>query len=172
MAEKEAHEGYSEPVAKKKGKLKLVLIPLVLILLGAIAFGGVKMGFISIPGLAWNKGPSGTERGDKQSKASSSLGTLYSMQPFIVNLADESTGRYLKVRFEVEVDNERVISEIEKRIAQLSDSVIMLLSSKTSREIASYEGKDRMRNELILRLNSFLTTGSIQNIYFTEFMMQ
>jgi flagellar FliL protein len=100
------------------------------------------------------------------------MGSLYSMRPFIVNLADESTGRYLKVRFELELDSNDVVQEIEKRMAQLTDSVIMLLSSKTYQELATYEGKDRMRNEIVLRLNSFLTTGSIRKIYFTEFVMQ
>lgn len=172
MAKKESQGQNIEPIGRKKGKMKLILIPVVLILLVAIAAGGAKMGFLPIPGLAIKRGASGKEKGTKAQQSDSSMGILYTMKPFIVNLADESTGRYLKVRFEMELDSEDVVPEIEKRMAQLTDTVIMLLSSKTYPELATYEGKDRMRNEILLRLNSFLTTGSIQKIYFTEFMMQ
>lgn len=170
MAEKELQGQNAEPSGRKKGKMKLILIPVVLILLVGIAVGGTRMGFLPIPGLAPKKGESEKEAKAKQPE--SSMGITYNMKPFIVNLADESAGRYLKVRFEMELDSEDLVPEIEKRMAQLTDAVIMLLSSKTYKDLASYGGKDRMRNEIILRLNSFLTTGSIRKIYFTEFMMQ
>jgi flagellar FliL protein len=57
-------------------------------------------------------------------------------------------------------------------MAQLTDTVLMLLTSKTYEDIAGYSGKERLRHELIIRLNSFLETGSIRRIYFTEFVMQ
>jgi flagellar FliL protein len=100
------------------------------------------------------------------------MGFIYSMKPFIVNLADDSGGRYLKVKFEMELNSKDLVPEVEKRMPQLTDSVIMLLSSRKYEDIVTYEGKDRMRNEIMLRLNSFLSTGFIRKIYFTEFVMQ
>jgi len=172
MAEKEHRGENSTPPGGKKGKMKLILIPVVLILLVAIAAGGAKMGFIPIPGLAPKKGEAEKDKGAKAKQPESSMGVIYPMRPFIVNLADDSGGRYLKVKFEMELNGKELIPEIEKRMPQLTDTVIMLLSSKAYKDIASYEGKDRVRNEIMLRLNSFLTTGSIQKIYFTEFVMQ
>jgi flagellar FliL protein len=72
----------------------------------------------------------------------------------------------------MELNSKDLVPEIESRMPQLTDSVIMLLSSRSFADIANYEGKDRMRNEIMLRLNSFLTTGFIRRIYFTEFVMQ
>lgn len=172
MAENDSQRQNTEPSGKKKGKMKLILIPVVLILLGGVVVGGAKMGFLPIPGLASKKGTSQKEKQAKAKESEPSVGVIYSMKPFIVNLADESGGRYLKVKFELELTSEDLVSEIEKRMAQLTDSVIMLLSSRSYKDLASYEGKDRMRNEIMLRLNSFLTTGSIEKIYFTEFVMQ
>ncbi len=172
MAEKEPQGENIESAGRGRGKWKWSLIPMVLILLGAVVTGGAKMGFITIPSLSSESGGPNRERQATDSQPGSSVGVIYPMKAFIVNLADEPTGRYLKVRFEMELDSRAVLPEIEKRMAQLTDSVIMLLSGKTSKEIATYEGKDRMRNELLLRLNSFLRTGSIRKIYFTEFMMQ
>ena len=71
-----------------------------------------------------------------------------------------------------ELSDKELVSEVEKRMAQLTDSVIILLSSKSYLEIASYEGKEQMRHELVIRMNSFLETGSIERLYFTEFVMQ
>jgi flagellar FliL protein len=172
MAENEPQVEIVQPEPAKKGKMMLFLIPVVLILLVGMVLGGAKMGFISIPGLTPATGDSVQENQAKAPKEESAMGFLYEMKPFIVNLADESGGRYLKVKFEMELNTKDVVPEIEKRMPQLTDSVIMLLSSRTYQDIATYEGKDRMRNEIMLRLNSFLSTGFIRRIYFTEFVMQ
>lgn len=172
MAENEPQEQTTEPSGGKKSKMKLILIPVVLIFLVVLVVGGAKMGFLPIPGLAPKQEESEKEKEAEPQQPESSMGFNYPMKPFIVNLADQSGGRYLKVRFDLELDSKNLVPEVEQRLAQLTDSVIMLLSSKTYKDLASYEGKDRMRREIILRLNSFLTTGSIRKIYFTEFVMQ
>ena len=172
MAENEPQVQNVQPQPAKKRKTMLFLIPIVLILLVGMVLGGAKMGFISIPGLTLGKGEPGQEKQAEAPKEESGMGFIYAMKPFIVNLGDDSGGRYLKIKFEMELDTKDVVPEIEKRMPQLTDSVIMLLSSRTYEDIASYEGKDRMRNEIMLRLNSFLLTGVIRKIYFTEFVMQ
>ena len=172
MAENEPQAQNVQAQPAKKGKTMIFLIPVVLVLLVGMVLGGAKMGFVSIPGLAPGKGESGDGKQATAPKEDSDMGFIYPMKPFIVNLADETGGRYLKVKFELELNTKDVVPEIEKRMPQLTDSVIMLLSSRTYEDIMSYEGKDRMRNEITLRLNSFLSTGFIRKIYFTEFVMQ
>jgi flagellar FliL protein len=173
MAENEPQVQNVQPQAAKKKKGKMMLLVLVvLILLVGMALGGAKMGFISIPGLTPTKGESREAKKAEAPEAESGMGFIYSMKPFIVNLADDSGGRYLKVKFEMELNSKDLVPEVEKRMPQLTDSVIMLLSSRKYEDIVTYEGKDRMRNEIMLRLNSFLSTGSIRKIYFTEFVMQ
>ena len=172
MAENETQVQNVQPQAvKKKGKMML-LVPVVLILLVGLVFGGVKMGFVSIPGMTSAKEDPVEAKKPEEPKTESGMGFIYSMKPFIVNLADDSGSRYLKVKFEMELNSKDLVPEIEKRMPQLTDSVIMLLSSRKYEDIVTYEGKDRMRNEIMLRLNSFLSTGSIRKIYFTEFVMQ
>jgi flagellar FliL protein len=172
VADNEPQVQNTEVAGAKKGKMKLLLIPIVLVLLVVVAAGMAKMGVLPIPGLASQKGGTEKQGGAKATESQVSMGAVYTMRPFIVNLADEAGGRYLKVKFEMELNSKDLISEVEKRMPQLTDSVIMLLSSKRYKDIASYEGKDRLRNEILLRLNSFLTTGFIKKIYFTEFVMQ
>ena len=172
MAENADPKQNVEQPVKKKGKRILLLVPVVLILLVAIIAGAAKMGLLPIPGLAKKKEISAKTKKAETTDPEVSMGFIYSMKPFIVNLADESGGRYLKVKFEMELNSKELVPEIESRMPQLTDSVIMLLSSRSFEDIANYEGKDRMRNEIMLRLNSFLTTGFIRRIYFTEFVMQ
>ncbi|MBW2058911.1 MAG: flagellar basal body-associated FliL family protein [Deltaproteobacteria bacterium] len=172
MADEEVKEQNSASPEKKKGKAKLIIIPAVLLLLMGGAAGGAKMGLLPIPGLAPKKGEQEREQQAASKKPEPAMGVIYPMKPFIVNLADESGDRYLKVKFELELDSKELVPEIEQRMPQLTDAVIMLLSSRSYKDLASYEGKDRVRNELILRLNSFLVTGSIKRIFFTEFVMQ
>jgi flagellar FliL protein len=50
--------------------------------------------------------------------------------------------------------------------------MIELLSSKTYSELATLHGKERLKSEIMIRLNSILKTGSVKNVFFTEFVMQ
>ena len=172
MAEKERQDQVTESTGKRKPARKFILISVFLILMIAGGAVAAKMGVLPIPGLASSKGGSGKDREIKARGVEDSAGFIYPMKPFIVNLVDESGGRYLKVKFEMELSSKDVVPELERRMAQLTDSVIMLLSSKTYKDIANYEGKERMRHEIMIRLNSFLKSGSIRRIYFTEFVMQ
>ena len=172
MAENETQVENTKVSGKKKGKMKLILIPAVLILLLGMGAVAAKMGLLPIPGLAITKGDATKNEESQTPPLESSIGFLYPMNPFIVNLVDDEGGRFLKVRFEMELSDKELVSEVEKRMAQLTDSVIILLSSKSYQEIASYEGKEQMRHELVIRMNSFLETGSIERLYFTEFVMQ
>ena len=173
--QQEKKEQSKEPEQKKKGKKKMIpfLVAFVLLLGGGGAV--VKMGLLPIPGLAAKKEKTEKIEEKKEGKnpqAESPLGFIYSMKPLIVNLADDSGGRYLKIKFEMELSSQAVLTEIDKRLPQVTDSVIMLLSSKSYNDMASPEGKDQMRNEIVLHLNSFLKTGTVTRIYFTEFVMQ
>jgi flagellar FliL protein len=97
---------------------------------------------------------------------------IYKMDPFIVNLSDSERMRYLKLKVEVESEEVKSNEEYEKRLPQLRDTVLAVLTSKTSKEIMDSEGKSRLRNEIAARLNHLLTTFQIKTVYFAEFVIQ
>jgi len=70
---------------------------------------------------------------------------------------------------EIETARPEIVGEMKQNVAPLRDAVIMLLSSKSSDELAKVEGKLKLKQELIFRLESVLEPGSIEAIYFTEF---
>jgi len=107
-----------------------------------------------------------------ESDAPIGIGPLFSFDTFIVNLADPSGSRYLRMTIDVEVDNNVVIEEMKQRQPQLRDMIISLVSNKTYEDVSTTRGKLAIKEEIIRRFNLILTTGKVRNIYFTEFVVQ
>ncbi len=97
---------------------------------------------------------------------------FYKMDPIIVNLNDTEKMRYLKIKMEIESAEAKANEEYEKRLPQLRDTILAVLTNKNSREILDSGGKEKLRGEMKDRMNGFLTTFKIQNIYFAEFVIQ
>lgn len=98
--------------------------------------------------------------------------TLYALDPFVVNLAGSAGRRYLKATVQLEVNDPATLTEIEARLPAVRDNILTLLSSKTYDDIEDARGKDRLKEELIYRVNSFLKAGKVEHVYFTEFIVQ
>ena len=89
---------------------------------------------------------------------------------FLVNLAEDQGQKLFKVQMEFEVDNADVQEEINKRMPQIRDIIIILLSSKTYSQISSPKGKERLKEEIRDTVNSFLIKGKINKVLFTQFI--
>lgn len=98
-------------------------------------------------------------------------GFMFSLDPFIVNLFDDRGVRYLKVRLDIELWD-LTEEEMAKKNPKIRDSLIVLLSSKKYEEIGSLEGKARLREEILFRLNRILGEGKAKEVYFTDFVVQ
>jgi len=100
------------------------------------------------------------------------IGPLFPLKTFIVNLADKEGKRYLRVTMEMELINEEAKVELEKRLPQIRDNILMIIPTKTFEELNSAKGKIELRDELLTKLNGLLLEEYIKNIYFTEFVIQ
>lgn len=101
-----------------------------------------------------------------------SSGKIYSIGSVIVNVANTEGRRYLKTALDLEINNNKVVAEIESKRSQLIDIMINTLSSKSLDEVTSSDGKDRIKKELMDRLNSEIQSGRINRVFFTEFVVQ
>lgn len=99
-------------------------------------------------------------------------GTIFPMDTFIVNLADEGGKRYLRITMDLELTQGTVADDLKKRLPQMRDSILMVLPSKRFEDIRTVEGKTSLRNEIIANLNGLFGQERISNIYFTEFVVQ
>ena len=110
-----------------------------------------------------------SETGKAQAAA---LGPLYSLDTFIVNLADEGRSRYLRVTMDLELAQSADAGKLTERSPQIRDSILMILPSKQFDDIAGMEGKIALRDEILAKLNSLFVNDVVTNIFFTEFVVQ
>lgn len=146
---------------KKKSFLKWIIIGVVAL---AVIGGGV---FGAMHFLGASK-----EKKKEQAAAKPAPSALWPMDPFIVNLADNQGDRYLKVTLELEVSDAACIPELNQIKAKLRDNILDLLTAKTYKDLMDIAGKQRLRDEIGMRLNSFLGTCKVTKVYITEFVIQ
>ena len=96
------------------------------------------------------------------------------LDSFIVNLMDKAGmgKRYLKVTMKLEVGSKNDQDLLDEHTPQIRDTVLLLLSSLTFKEINSMEGKLDLKQSLISRINQVLGEDRVKKIYFSEFVVQ
>ncbi len=168
-AEEDKVETEQEPKKKGSGKLIIIFISVLVFFLG-LAGGGY---FVWSKYVAPAIGLSGeTSKAVKKAEPKDEIGTMFPMETFIVNLADSSGKRFLKTTMELELSDEELAEEIKARLPQIKDSILLLLSDKNFDDIYKVHGKIKLREEIVIRINTFLKHGTIRNVYFTEFVIQ
>ena len=151
----------------RKMLVLFIIIPLIFVSVGAVSF------------VVWNKTSFFSSQTEKESESekvpennSEVIRSVYSLDTFIVNLADKGGRRFLRVTMDLELKDESLAGEIDKRLSQIRDSILMIIPTKRFEDINSVEGKIALSDEIMTKLNSFLKDGSITNIYFVEFVIQ
>lgn len=101
--------------------------------------------------------------------------TVISLQPFVLNLADEDGDRYLRLNLALLVTCEKGTPKgIEEgpEHAHLRDRVLVVLGAKRTDELVSFEGKEALRLELARELTALLDEERVVDVLFTEFLIQ
>jgi len=99
-------------------------------------------------------------------------GHIYSMDPFIVNLADADQNRYLKIRINLESKKPEPNEEFTKKLPLIKDTILTILSQKRSDELFHSSGKEKLKAEMMRSVNPNLSELKIKAVYFTEFVIQ
>ena len=97
---------------------------------------------------------------------------MFHLDPFIVNLAKSGGNRFLKVTVSLEMSSPEVRFGLKKNIQKITDSILLLLSTKIFKDVYSVQGKFTLKGEITTRVNQFLTEGQVKGAYFTEFIIQ
>ncbi len=114
----------------------------------------------------------GHGEGDKKANAASDEAKMVPLESFIINLNGSEGYKFMKITMSLEVDSTATQEEILKRQAQVRDTIVVLLTSKSYSEVAGENGQQKLKDELIDTVNSFLVKGKIKKILFTDFLFQ
>lgn len=160
-------EEQEAPVEKPARKFKL---PGKWVIIGAAAavvlISGSILGYILLTGAP--------EEDLSQSAEMASMpeitGPVYSMDKFIVNLNKSEGERFLEIALDLEFPDTEYMEELQARMPQLKDAILLILSNKSFPDIQGLDGKIALRKELILKINTILKKHKIRNLYYTEFV--
>ena len=95
---------------------------------------------------------------------------------FTVNLMTQTGKRYLKTSMQFELDKDEIKAnatkmELDKKLPMVKDTIIEILSSKSLEDVAATKGKNRVKDEIVKRINEFLIDGQVSDVFFVEFVV-
>jgi flagellar FliL protein len=162
--EKDEKESEQEAPVKKESALKWIIIILIIV----VVLGGAGAGAFLF--LSKSRPASADKKSTEQGKPLAII--FWSMDPYIVNLIDNEGERYAKVVMQLELSDQGAAEELNLIKPKLRDNILDLLSAKNYKEMMDPIGKQRLRDEIALRANGYLTRGKVLKVYFTDFVIQ
>jgi flagellar FliL protein len=151
------------PKARKKPKLVLILVVLFVLLAG----GGA--------GAYWMYFHRGTDAAAAAPEPPPEPGVL-DLDPFVVNLADESGNRFLRVNMKLLTWDEDQAAELKEDAvlaARVRSAILELLSLQYAAPLVTPEGKEELKKAIAERATE--TAGEelkVTDVLFVEFVVQ
>jgi len=104
--------------------------------------------------------------------------TLYlKLEPeFIVNFSAEQAVNYIQLEIELMARDQQYIALAEQNMPAIRHQILLLLSGQQYTELKTVEGKNKLRAEILARVQEIIGTNpkvpGIEAVYFTMFIMQ
>ncbi|MGE5628554.1 MAG: flagellar basal body-associated protein FliL [Solirubrobacterales bacterium] len=156
-------EGKEKKGKEKKAKGKPLIYVIIIILLLVIIGGGGYFGFKL---LGQSKGNNTVK---ETVKAVPEL--TYGLDEFLVNLADEGSTRYVKVKVYIGYDNKKLTEEMKTNTPAIRDTIIKVLRSKKAQDFSD-KGTEAIKSEILEKINPLLSKGRATEIYFYDILVQ
>lgn len=143
-----AAAGDAAPAGGGKKKLVIILVVVLLLVLGG---GAAAL-------LLLKKKPAEGEDGEEAAThaptpvpkpAPGTPPVFVPLDPFTVNLADKDVDRFAQVGVTLEVVDAKFAEQIKAYMPAIRSNVLMVLSYKTSAELLSREGKEKLAREIM-----------------------
>ena len=174
--EEEAAPEKAEVKKGSPGGLKTILV-LAIIVVMSCAAGLVVTKVAVLPRLggSGNGGLEGNETVETPKDLKPTGAPIY-YEPItlVVNIEDVVAGmdRFLSVDIFLELDSEALGEEIKAIEPRVKDLFIGILRSKSYDDLKGAQGQDRVRRELVEKVNTLLQTGRVLEASFGTFTIQ
>jgi len=97
--------------------------------------------------------------------------SLLHLETFTVNLADADQRGFLRIGMDLGLGQSPKAGH-EPAIAPVRDVIIEVLSAQTSQDLLTAAGKRQMKEHIRTELQSRVPDLNVEEIYFTEFLVQ
>ena len=97
------------------------------------------------------------------------------LEPFVVNLADPSGTRFVRVTMSLVVADEAIAKEIEEEKvvhARIRSAILELLALKQSGELVTPEGKTELKKAIAESVAHAAHELKVEDVLFSEFIVQ
>lgn len=164
---------------KGGGSMKLVIVAVVAATLVATAgtFGVLYFtGALSGGEAAEGRQVRGDEAAEAEEKEQHPPTYIALEPPFVVNFDNPTVARFLQVKVQVMTRDPEVAQAIEAHMPVIRNNLVMLFSGQKYEEVATREGKERLRQRTLAEIQKVLEERigkpGVEDVYFTAFVMQ
>ena len=164
-ASSELEEGAEAKTKGKKGIVIIAAVVLIALIGGGLAASGMFGGD--------DKEASEASDSKKEKKAKASAPVFYELPEFLVNLSN-NTGRvsFLKMSVTLELRDKESVAKLEAYKPKVLDTFNSYLRELRPTDLSGSAGIYRLREELMVRLNKTLGDTMVQDILFSEILVQ
>ena len=99
-------------------------------------------------------------------------GPVIALDPFVVNLNEPGSARYLKVTMQAELANASAVKVFEKSKQLIRDQMLRYLSGLKVADTLGPENKDHIRDDLEAAVAEVIGEERIHRMIFAEFVVQ
>jgi len=112
----------------------------------------------------------------RKAKEEFKVKALMHLDPFVVNLADPDSDRFLRVGIDLGLER-----ELEERtrpvqaamsLARTRDTILTILTACDAQSLMAPAGKVNLKNQLTQALREHAPELGVREVYFTEFLIQ
>lgn len=165
-------ENKTEQTGKGKKKKLLILVGALILLLAGGSFFAISF-FKEDPEISEQAEGAPSPEGEKVSEENQKkVKATFALNPFLVNLADIEDVRFIKTTFKLGLAEEPKQEATDMDIAAIRDSIITLLTSKTSEQILTPQGKQLLRDQVRARMNELSLGFNVVEVYIIDFVVQ
>lgn len=172
ISEDLGEEGAGQAPSKGRGlpvKKLLLFVVLPLLLLGSGGAGAYFMGLLDP--LIDKQAAHG--EGEEAAEAAPTASIYYDLPELLVNLNTGSRkSNFLKISVALELDDEATIDRLQTVMPRIIDNFQVYLRELRIEDLSGSAGIERLREELLLRVNAAIRPAKVRDVLFKEMLVQ